>query len=328
MSNLIKAGDVVIGIPRALEFIMPVTKTELIDTAAEEEKKRAEQAAKEERTADILSRAKFEARGIFEHSRKKGVIDGFAKGMEEQKLVFAEKKQQAEKAASAEIGRAQDECGNTYRAAEDKINNEARDFAFMLASKILNKKIDEDDPGYTDLFEDIEKLDGRLFEEEQPEELPQEIPENFAETAAEEAAATETKVGSVIVNQGEAAPAATAAENASNFIININNLEPSGLKFEDIGRLDAEGIHRFLREVNIRELVVALKGADRQVADFVMSGMTESIKETIREEYEFLGPIRVSEVEEAKQKVVKTMKRLLDSGDIEFSEGEKDGYVV
>jgi flagellar motor switch protein FliG len=73
---------------------------------------------------------------------------------------------------------------------------------------------------------------------------------------------------------------------------------------------------------------VALKGANKDVADLIMGNMTKRMQETINEELEFLGPIRLSEVEEAQQKIVQTIRRLEESNEIIISRGGKDDILV
>lgn len=98
--------------------------------------------------------------------------------------------------------------------------------------------------------------------------------------------------------------------------------------FEDIVYLDSRGIQRFLREVNTKELVVALKGANQDVADLIMNNMTKRMQDTIKEEIEFLGPIRLSEVEEAQQKVVQVIRKLEETNEIVINRGGKDDILV
>ena len=98
--------------------------------------------------------------------------------------------------------------------------------------------------------------------------------------------------------------------------------------FEDIVYLDARGIQRFLRDVNTKDLVVALKGANQEVTDLIMSNMTKRMQDTIKEEIEYLGPIRMSEVEEAQQKIVQTIRKLEEANEIVISRGGKDEILV
>ncbi|MFT8887912.1 MAG: flagellar motor switch protein FliG [Ethanoligenens sp.] len=98
--------------------------------------------------------------------------------------------------------------------------------------------------------------------------------------------------------------------------------------FEDIIYLDSRGIQRFLREVNTKELVVALKGANKDVADLIFQNMTKRMQDTIKEEIQFLGPVRLSEVEEAQQKVVQVIRKLEEANEIVVGRGGKDDILV
>lgn len=98
--------------------------------------------------------------------------------------------------------------------------------------------------------------------------------------------------------------------------------------FEDIVYIDSRGIQRFLRDVNTKDLVVALKGANQEVSDVIMSNMTKRMQDTIKEEIEYLGPTRMSEVEEAQQKIVQTIRRLEEANELVISRGGKDEILV
>lgn len=98
--------------------------------------------------------------------------------------------------------------------------------------------------------------------------------------------------------------------------------------FEDIIFLDSRGIQRFLRDVNTKDLVVALKGANKDVSELIMGNMTKRMQDTIKEEIEFLGPVRLSEVEEAQQKIVQSIRRLEEANEIVINRGGKDDILV
>jgi flagellar motor switch protein FliG len=98
--------------------------------------------------------------------------------------------------------------------------------------------------------------------------------------------------------------------------------------FEDVVSLDSKSIQRVIKEVNPKDLVVALKGANRPVFDVIMSNMSKRQQDTIHEEMEYLGPIRLSEVEEAQQKIVQAIRKLEESNEIIVSRGGKDDMFV
>jgi flagellar motor switch protein FliG len=98
--------------------------------------------------------------------------------------------------------------------------------------------------------------------------------------------------------------------------------------FEDIVMLDSKAIQRVIKGVDPKELVIALKGAEKPVTDVIMSNMTKRQQDSIHEEMGYLGPIRLSEVEEAQQKVVQVIRKLEASNEIVISRGGKDDQFV
>ncbi|NMA03951.1 MAG: flagellar motor switch protein FliG [Clostridiales bacterium] len=98
--------------------------------------------------------------------------------------------------------------------------------------------------------------------------------------------------------------------------------------FEDIIGLDSTSIQRFIREIDNKELAVALKGATEEVADVIYSNMSKRMAEMIKEDMDFMGPIRLRDVEEAQQKIVNTIRILEEAGEIIISRGGGDEIIV
>ena len=98
--------------------------------------------------------------------------------------------------------------------------------------------------------------------------------------------------------------------------------------FDDIVTLDNRSIQRFLREVENNELALALKGASEQVQKVIFSNMSKRLAEMIEEDMEFMGPVRLRDVEEAQQKVVNVIRKLEDAGEIVISRGGGDEIIV
>lgn len=98
--------------------------------------------------------------------------------------------------------------------------------------------------------------------------------------------------------------------------------------FEDILSLDNRSIQRFLREVDNNQLAVALKGSTEEVQKVVFSNMSKRLVEMIREDIEFMGPVRLKDVEEAQQKIVNVIRKLEDAGEIVISRGGGDEIIV
>lgn len=97
--------------------------------------------------------------------------------------------------------------------------------------------------------------------------------------------------------------------------------------FEDITALDDRSIQQILREVDTKELAVALKGTSDEVQDKIYTNMSERAAAIIKEDLEFMGPVRVKTVEEAQQKIVAIIRRLEDAGQIVIVRGGEDQLV-
>lgn len=98
--------------------------------------------------------------------------------------------------------------------------------------------------------------------------------------------------------------------------------------FEDILSLDDKSIQRVLREVENSDLAVALKGSQEQVQEAIFNNMSKRLAQMIKEDMEFMGPIRMKDVEEAQQKIVNIIRKLEDTGEIIISRGGGDDIVV
>jgi len=98
--------------------------------------------------------------------------------------------------------------------------------------------------------------------------------------------------------------------------------------FEDILQLDNRSIQRFLREVDNYQLAVALKGATEEVQNVIFSNMSKRMAEMIKEDMEFMGPVRLKDVEEAQQKIVNVIRKLEDACEIIISRGGGDEIIV
>ncbi|MCM1025699.1 MAG: flagellar motor switch protein FliG [Roseburia sp.] len=98
--------------------------------------------------------------------------------------------------------------------------------------------------------------------------------------------------------------------------------------FEDILLLDDKAIQRVLRDVDNSDLEMALKTANEQVQSAVFNNMSKRLEVMIKEDMEFMGPVRMKDVEEAQQKIVNIIRKLEDSGEIVISRGGGDEIVV
>lgn len=97
--------------------------------------------------------------------------------------------------------------------------------------------------------------------------------------------------------------------------------------FEDIITLERSDVQKVLRDVNKDDLLLALKGVGEDIKDFVYSNLSNRQVETMKEDMQFLGPARLSQVEEAQQKVVATIRKLDEQGEIYLRRGESDVII-
>ena len=98
--------------------------------------------------------------------------------------------------------------------------------------------------------------------------------------------------------------------------------------FEDILLLDDRAIQRVLREVDNADLELALKSTTEEVQNVVFKNLSKRLAAMIKEDMEFMGPVRMKDVEEAQQKIVGIIRRLEDSAEIVISRGGGDDIVV
>jgi flagellar motor switch protein FliG len=98
--------------------------------------------------------------------------------------------------------------------------------------------------------------------------------------------------------------------------------------FEDIATMDNRSIQRFLREIDNNQLALALKGASEDVANVLFNNMSKRMQDMIKEDMQFMGPVRLRDVEEAQQAIVNVIRKLEDAGEIVISRGGGDEIIV
>ncbi|MBP2653122.1 MAG: fliG [Firmicutes bacterium] len=98
--------------------------------------------------------------------------------------------------------------------------------------------------------------------------------------------------------------------------------------FEDIVLLDDRSLQTVLREIESKDLALALKASSNEVAEKIYKNMSKRAAEMLREELQYMGPVRIRDVEESQQKVVNVIRRLEDSGEIIVSRGKGDEVIV
>jgi flagellar motor switch protein FliG len=97
--------------------------------------------------------------------------------------------------------------------------------------------------------------------------------------------------------------------------------------FDDLNKLDDKGFQQLLKEVQSESLVIALKGAAPELREKVFRNMSTRAAETLREDLDSRGPVRVSEVESEQKEMLKIVRRLVDEGQIVLASGGADDFL-
>jgi len=98
--------------------------------------------------------------------------------------------------------------------------------------------------------------------------------------------------------------------------------------FEDILKLDDRSVQLVLREVNSQDLAVALKGASEELKNKIFNNMSKRAQQLLKDEIEFMGPVRVKDVEEAQQKIINVIRRLEEAGEIVIARGGGEELIT
>jgi len=98
--------------------------------------------------------------------------------------------------------------------------------------------------------------------------------------------------------------------------------------FEDILSIDDRSIQRALREIDTRDLTLALKGTSKELREKFFKNMSSRAAETIKEEMELMGPVRMREVEETQQKIANIFRELGEKGEIIIGTGREEELIV
>ncbi|MGL5259260.1 MAG: flagellar motor switch protein FliG [Lachnospiraceae bacterium] len=107
-----------------------------------------------------------------------------------------------------------------------------------------------------------------------------------------------------------------------------NEIRKKMFVFEDVLLLDDRAIQRVLRDVDNSDLAIALKGSNEKVQTAIFNNLSKRLATMIQEDMEFMGPVRMKDVEEAQQKIVNIIRKLEDSAEIVISRGGGDEIIV
>lgn len=98
--------------------------------------------------------------------------------------------------------------------------------------------------------------------------------------------------------------------------------------FEDIVLLDSRAVQQLNRVIDMKDMAMALKTASEEVKEVILSNLSKRSAEMLKEDIEFLGPVRLREVEEAQQRIVNEIRRLDDAGEIIIARGGEGDIIV
>ena len=98
--------------------------------------------------------------------------------------------------------------------------------------------------------------------------------------------------------------------------------------FDDLMKLDDKSVQSLLKEVENSQWALALKGASEELKTKIMGNLSQRAASMLQEEMQYLGPVRVSDVETAQQQIVDAVRRLEDSGEIIVASGDSERLIA
>lgn len=108
----------------------------------------------------------------------------------------------------------------------------------------------------------------------------------------------------------------------------VNEIRQKMFVFEDILFMDDASIQRFIRDVDQKDLAIAIKGSNSEVAACLFSNMPQRMQESIQQEIEYLHNIRMRDVEEVQTRIVSIIRKLEDEGELVISKGGKEDEII
>ncbi len=108
----------------------------------------------------------------------------------------------------------------------------------------------------------------------------------------------------------------------------VNEIRQKMFVFEDILTLDEMAIQRFIRDVDSKDIAVAIKGSNQDVTAVLYANMPQRMRESIQADIEFLHNVRMRDVEEAQQRIVAIIRRLEEEGELVIGKGGKDEIIA
>ncbi len=161
-------------------------------------------------------------------------------------------------------------------------------------------------------------------------EIEQVVDQIAESTLSQNLAATGgSQIVANILNKSNTAVAKSMLENIEEKNYDLSNeIKRLMFLFEDIIQIDDRGIQRILRDVDKRDLALALKVADDKIKNKIFKNMSERASAVVKEELEFMGPVKLKEVELAQMRIVDIVKQLETDGEISIGgRGKEDVFV-
>ena len=98
--------------------------------------------------------------------------------------------------------------------------------------------------------------------------------------------------------------------------------------FDDINKLSDKDVQTVLKNVEAAQWAMALKGSSEELKNKILGNMSQRASQMLKEEMEFLGPVKLSEVEQVQQQIVDIIRKLEDSGEIQISSGSEEEAFI
>lgn len=108
----------------------------------------------------------------------------------------------------------------------------------------------------------------------------------------------------------------------------VDDIKKKMFVFEDILGLDSMSIQRFIRDVEVKDLAIAIKGSNEEVAAALYANMPQRMQDTIQQEIEYLHNVRMRDVEEAQQRIVGIIRHLEEEGELVIGKGGEDEIIA
>lgn len=207
-------------------------------------------------------------------------------------------------------------------------NEQPQTIAFVLANVSINKSVEV--LNYISEEKRNEILEHLGTTKEVSLEVLAKIAKNLKSQLKQEEPVVKEQVEGIvlvaeILNQ-------MSKEFSKSFLAHLDETNPdlSGqiskkmFSFEDLIKLSVTDLQRISREIETNDLVLALKACSKELAEALFSSVSKRAAESLKEELEMLGPVKVKTVEEAQARIIQVVKRLEEEGVIEISEGGGD----